>query len=428
LAEINREDAARADPERRVADLLSLLETARRLGTLTELSPMLAQVEQATRRLLNCDRATLYIHDAGNELLVSRSACDPIETQFPSDRGLLADIFRRKTLVNSADPSSDPRFQTSVDRRLLSESRNILACPVVAGDAAAVGVLLAADARRARFEDWDETLARSLAAQAGAAIHRHRLGAADRAHQSERDLDLNVARQIQQALLPRCPPQVPGYDIAGWYQPADETGGDFFDFQDLGPGRLGVALGDVSGHGIGPALVVAECRAFLRATLTQTDEPSRVVTQVNQLLCHDQLDDRFVTAFFGVLGFNANRLDYVSAGQGPILFFSRAEGAFRELEIQGFPLGLSSDLTFGPTRTVTFAPGDFLALLTDGFFEWFNAQGECFGIDRMKAQIDRDRDRPAAEIIQRLHCTVLDFVAGSPQPDDLTAVVIKRLA
>jgi phosphoserine phosphatase len=223
-------------------------------------------------------------------------------------------------------------------------------------------------------------------------------------------------------------PLLQGYDVAGWYLPAEETGGDFFDFQEPGAGRLAVALGDVSGHGCGPARLAVACRALFRAILSQTHEPARLISEVNRLLGMDDLDDRFVTAFFGVLRRESHRLEYVSAGQGPILFYSHRGGSITELEIQGFPLGLAPGLAFGPGAEVVFDRGDFLALVTDGFFEWFNEAGECFGIERTKAQIVRDRDKPAAEMIRRLHASVLHFAAGSPQPDDLTAVVIKRLA
>jgi phosphoserine phosphatase len=254
---------------------------------------------------------------------------------------------------------------------------------------------------------------------------RHRKDLADQGERFERDLE--IARQIQEALLPRVCPAVVGYDIAGWYLPAEETGGDFFDFQEPGPDGLAVAVGDVSGHGFGPALVAASCRAYLRAILTHTNEPAQVVTQVNQLLCKDQLDDRFVTAFVGVLRRAGHRLDYVSAGQGPILFFSRAIARVDELVIQGYPLGLAPALSFGPPVGVEFAAGDFLALVTDGFFEWFNSEGECFGIERTKIELARNSDQSASEIIRRLHASVLAFVGQSPQPDDLTAVVIKRV-
>jgi phosphoserine phosphatase len=239
--------------------------------------------------------------------------------------------------------------------------------------------------------------------------------------------DRDAACQIQQAFRPRESPALEGYDIAGWYHPADETGGDFFDFQELASGVLGIALGDVSGHGFGPALVAASCGALLRATLTETHDPAEVLTRLNQLLAQVELEDRFVTAFFGVLEREMFRMKYVSAGQGPILFYSRATGQIDELPIQGFPLGLGTDSWFGPAVTIVLAPGDFLAVVTDGFFEWYNTQGECFGIDRTKDHLVRDRDEPAAEVIRRLHASVLDFVGGTPQPDDLTAVVIKRL-
>jgi phosphoserine phosphatase RsbU/P len=425
VAETDRDDAVRVDPERQVADLLGVLEAARRLAAVAELPPLLWLVEQSTRRLLACERAVLYLHDPRSDELVRRAAGDQGETRQPAGRGLLGDVFRRKAVVNIADPSGDFLLNSAVGHRLEGGARCVLACPVLGADETAVGVLAAIDSRRDRFDEWGEVVAVALAGQAGAAIQRYLLCDSDRTHRFARDID--VARQIQQALLPRRPPTFEGFDVAGWCQPADETGGDFFDFPDRGDGRLGIAIGDVSGHGVGPALVVAAFRAFLRATLNQTDEPSRVITQVNQLLCQDHLEDRFVTAFFGILRREDHQLDYVSAGQGPILHFSRAQGTIAELEIQGFPLGLSPDLSFGPPETVNFAPGDFLALITDGFFEWFNACGECFGIERMKAQVARDHDRPAAEIIRQLHTTVVDFADGSPQPDDLTAVVIKRL-
>ncbi len=235
-------------------------------------------------------------------------------------------------------------------------------------------------------------------------------------------------QEVQELQPGRASPAVVGYDIAGWYLPAEETGGDFFDFQDLPAGGLAVILGDVSGHGSGPAQVAATCCALFRATLSRTLEPAEVITEVNQLLCRNELDDRFVTAFFGVLHHEGHRLTYASAGQGPILYYSRAKGTIDELVIQGFPLGLPPGLCFGPSEDIELGPGDILALVTDGFFEWFNNAGECFGIERTKAQLTRDRDQPAAEIMRRLHACVRDFAGGSPQPDDLTAVVIKRLA
>jgi phosphoserine phosphatase len=287
-----------------------------------------------------------------------------------------------------------------------------------------LGVLVAANHWRGWFDEWDEVVLKALAEQAGLAIQRLRV-LSSQAHRLEHDLD--AARQILHALLPRTLPSVAGFDIAGWNRPADETGGDFFDFLDRPGGNLAVTVADVSGHGVGPALVAAECRAFLRATLIQTDDPGAVVPQINRLLCESLPEDRFVTAFHGLLRRDEHRLVYVSAGHGPIFFYSRADATFRELPIQGFPLGLSADHAFGTSNSVSFAPGDLLAIVTDGFFEWLDPLGDFFGIDRLQDQLRHDADRPAAEIIQSLHQSVLAFSRGTPQLDDLAAVVIKRV-
>ena len=113
-----------------------------------------------------------------------------------------------------------------------------------------------------------------------------------------------------------------GYEIAGWNLPADETGGDCFDFIPLLDGRLAIFLADATGHGIGAALVIAQCRSLVRALLTETDDIPVIATRVNQILSQDLSDDRFVTAFLGILDPLRNRLHYVSGGQGPLLFLT----------------------------------------------------------------------------------------------------------
>ena len=307
------------------------------------------------------------------------------------------------------------------------ESGRIAACPVLGSDECAVGVLLAVDARPERFDAWDEVGGpRARPAQAGAAIQRDRARDADGREPFERDLD--VARQIQQALLPQCAPRCwRATTSPAGISPPTRPGATSSTSRSAAPARLAVALGDVSGHGSGPRWSRRRAARCSGRRWSQTDEPARVITEVNQLLCQDQLDDRFVTAFFGILRCETHRLDYVSAGQGPILFYSRGQRHDRRAGDPGVPARPLARPVVRPQRGSRVRPGDFLALVTDGFFEWFNDAGECFGIERTKAQLARDRDQPAAEIIRRLHASVLDFAGGSPQPDDLTAVVIKRV-
>src|SRR5205823_5224214 len=149
-----------------------------------------------------------------------------------------------------------------------------------------VGVLQVLNKRAGPFGPWDEALAKTFSAQAGVAVQRQLL-LEEFAKKQRFERDMDIARQIQQGLLPKRPPAAAGFDIAGWNRPADETGGDFYDFKELPGGAVAITIADVSGHGIGPALVVAECRALVRASLVQTQELDRLMPLVNRLLCED---------------------------------------------------------------------------------------------------------------------------------------------
>jgi serine phosphatase RsbU (regulator of sigma subunit) len=238
--------------------------------------------------------------------------------------------------------------------------------------------------------------------------------------------DLGIARSIQQGLLPRHSPKLTDFEIAGWNQPADQTGGDYFDWQVLPDGRLAISLGDVTGHGIGPALVTAACRAYARASFLAGGDPTTVLDRLNRLLAEDLPPDRFVTFAVALLDPVGSKLQLLSAGHGPILWYRPATGEIRNLDAQGIPLGLIPGIEYGQATEAPLAPGDMLVLVTDGFYEWENPQGEEFGLTRLEEVIRESRDYPAREVIQRLHSTLMNFCQGTEQKDDLTAVVLKR--
>jgi phosphoserine phosphatase len=226
--------------------------------------------------------------------------------------------------------------------------------------------------------------------------------------------------------MPRRAPKIAGLDVAGWNLPADETGGDFFDLQALDDGRLALTIADVAGHGIGPALLVAECRAFIRATLAQSREPALLVEQVDVLLADDLPEDRFITLFFALYDPPTGVLRYSSAGHGPTLLYRRATGRIEELPPHGCPLGVAPDMPKAETE-VSLEPGDILGIFTDGFTEWPNGSGVQFGNDRLGSAIASNRDLPSAALIAAIHEELLGFIGGTPQPDDLTAVILKRV-
>jgi serine phosphatase RsbU (regulator of sigma subunit) len=241
----------------------------------------------------------------------------------------------------------------------------------------------------------------------------------------ERDLD--IARDIQRGLLPTEQPDIPGFAIEGWSQPADQTGGDYFDWMTLPDGRTLITLADVTGHGIGPALIVAVCRAYMRAAASGVDIAlARALSQVNGLLSADIPAGRFVTAAVGMLDPASKEITLISAGQAPLFFYHAATGIVENWNADDLPLGIAPELEFESPRRVRFEPGDTLILTTDGFFEWANDEEEQYGIARLEAFIRAHGGQSPRAFIEALHAAVIAHAAGTVQPDDLTCVVVKR--
>lgn len=255
---------------------------------------------------------------------------------------------------------------------------------------------------------------------------REGLLARSRLKQVERDLD--IAREIQRGLLPEDAPVTPGFQVVGWNRPADETGGDYFDWLTLHDGRTLVTLADVAGHGIGPALIVAVCRAYMRAAAGGDDVAlASALTRVNALLCTDIPDGRFVTAAVGVLDHDKHELALISAGHAPIYFYRHASRTIESWNADELPLGITPDIDYPAPRHVPFEPGDALVVTTDGFFEWANPEGEQWGTERLERFILEHVTEEPDELIKKLHAAVLDHAVGVRQPDDLTVLLIKRL-
>lgn len=237
--------------------------------------------------------------------------------------------------------------------------------------------------------------------------------------------DIDIARSIQTDLLPTNSPQLDHFDIAGWNRPANQTGGDYFDWQLLPDGQLAISVGDATGHGIGPALVSTLCRAYARATFL-TNGHDHVLARLNSLLANDLADDRFVTFAVVFLNPNNGEVKVLSAGHGPILCYRRATNNLENFDAQGIPLGMIDGMRYDDSSVRCLSAGDMIVLVTDGFYEWQNPETEEFGLERLKDTIRQSRDCSAEEVISRLYAAVRDFSKGTEQNDDLTAVVLKR--
>ncbi len=249
-----------------------------------------------------------------------------------------------------------------------------------------------------------------------------------RAQKEKLERDLDLARSIQQGLLPATPPRVERYAVAGWNQPADQTGGDYYDWERLPDGRIVVMLADVTGHGVGPALMAAACRAYARALVPVSSDLGDAMSRLNDVLINDLPAGKLVTVAAALLEPETNQLHLLSAGHGPLVFYTAADDRVQQFDAHGVPFGVVPGMPYGPPQTLAMAPGDMLVLMTDGFFEWENTSGEEFGMDRLEAAIRSAATRPPDEIIRTMYDAVTTFVGGAAQADDLTAVIVKRTA
>jgi sigma-B regulation protein RsbU (phosphoserine phosphatase) len=237
------------------------------------------------------------------------------------------------------------------------------------------------------------------------------------------ELELHIAREIQQKLFPADVPSVPGFDIFGIALPAGAAGGDYFDYFPLPGDRLGIVVADVSGHGLGPALLMASTRAYLRALALTHREVSETLGLANDILCRDTGDGRFVALLFASLDPATRSLVYIGAGvEGYLL---DASGAVTRLDATSLPLGIDPNITFPCAPPRVLEPGQAVLVFTDGLLEARSPDGSYFGIERVLAVARATQSQTADGMARALCQAVRDFSQGRPQGDDITVVVIK---
>jgi sigma-B regulation protein RsbU (phosphoserine phosphatase) len=232
---------------------------------------------------------------------------------------------------------------------------------------------------------------------------------------------------IQRSLLPQALPTLPGYRFAAHYQPSTECSGDFYDLLPLGDDRLGIVIGDVSGHG-GPAMVaMAVIRMLYRMESAATDDPALCLARINQRMYDSLPTDQYVTMFYGVLDLTTGRLRYSSAGHPPPLLMNRATGQASYLEgCEGFPIKLVGPTVDYDDREVVLPEGHHLLFFTDGVTETFNDGAEIFGLARLRELAARLAGLPVDEVIPRLLLDLDEFRVGCPFDDDLSMMVVSR--
>ncbi|HHP7236622.1 MAG TPA: SpoIIE family protein phosphatase [Desulfobacterales bacterium] len=243
---------------------------------------------------------------------------------------------------------------------------------------------------------------------------------------------MDLAMEVQQNLLPQQALNVNGVDIYGKSLYCDETGGDYYDFihfQEMGPNRIGIAVGDVVGHGVAAALIMSSVRAFLRSAVLEKTALSRVADHVNRLLCNDTTGTgNFMTLFFLELDTECRELRWVRAGHDPAMVYDSRTEVFQYLKGEGLALGVDANWQYEEYRFTEIAGSTVILIGTDGLWETENERGEKFGRDRLRAVLKQNSQRSSQEIVETILAAINSFRGDARQADDITLVVVRNLS
>lgn len=415
----------------RTAAMLRVLEVTRRLAAPCPLPELLSSVIEAGREVLQADRGSVFLYDQDPHELYIITGTGIEALRFCADQGLAGECANKRDILNIPNCYADTRFNQDIDRKTGYRTHCMITVPLVGLEDKLVGVMQMLNAKQGHFNDEDEQIALALAGQAAVAIQRAQL-LAEQQIKMRMEQDLNLARDIQQRVLPEKLPDIAGYDIASFSQPADQTGGDIYDVvrvdeQAGDDSQVLLMLADATGHGIGPALSVTQMRAMFRMGLRLGADLPTLRLHIDEQLEEDLGGSRFITAFFGMLDPQKHTICYEAPGQAPLLCYHLGDDTFDSRSASGLPLGIMSSVLHDQTQPFELATGDLFILLTDGFFECHCAgQKEMFGENGVMKIVRQFKHEPAKKIIDELVKALNDFAPNTPQADDWTAIIVKR--
>jgi sigma-B regulation protein RsbU (phosphoserine phosphatase) len=416
--------------DRRIGALTVLLDVALQLGPEHDLSQILQIVTSGICQASLCERASLFLVDETAAELYTHVATELEirEIRMGLDEGICGWVASHRQIAHVSDPPHDDRWNSSVDMRTGYVTRNILAAPVISNlDDRLVGVLQVLNKAHEDFDAFDHQLIQAFAAHAATALERRRMQE-ELLRSQEFKHSLEMGRKIQRGFLPDRLPDVPGYDVASWWQPATFVSGDYYDWLPLPDGRTCFVMGDVSGHGLGPSLIMASLRAMLHVLVKTFAEPDRIVELLADSIAPDLRQSQFISFLLVSLDPITHTARYANAGHAPALHYRHSSDSFARLEATRVPLGFPPIPVDDVVPQLALAERDLLVLGTDGVIEVRNPQNQLFGVQRLQEIVRSHRDRPAADIVAAISTAVLGFHGEHPPDDDSTLVIVKRTA
>ncbi len=418
--------------KRAVEELGILNDLARDIGGSLEPDEVMSTIVRRSLRTVQAEQGVITLveqkavdeSDLMRTLVRTNLTTSVKRPAYHFDKSLLGWMqLHQKPLLTNV-PREDDRFRGV---RWEDSIRSILSVPLMV-KSALIGVLTVYNKKaEGGFTSEDQRLLAIIAAQSAQVVENARLYEEEKALIHVRE-ELRFATEIQQRLLPKENPAVEGYDIAGMTIPAQDVGGDYYDFMTRGEGKLAFCLGDVTGKGLPAAMLMANLQATIRGQTLVECEPSECMKRSSSLLFHSTDPIKFATLFYGVLDPSEHRLCYCSAGHDRPFFLS-GDGEPVRLEPGGMMLGAMDGLSY-EQDCIEFAPGDLLVIYSDGITEAMapgSAEyGEEFGEERLLPILREHRGSGSEKIMEEVVAAVRKHAADRAQSDDMTMLVIRR--
>ena len=411
---------------RAVEELSILNEVASAVTSTSSLDAIVDLIVEKCVKHLAVEQGAVLLLDRQEPSAPLRTLVRRVDSEFGSIPYRLGDQLTGWMLKHQApllinDLAGDGRFRSGDSDKPFHS----LMCVPLSLKRQLIGVLTVFNKRAAEgFTESDQRLLSIIAAQSAQVIENARLYEEEQALREMRR-DLEVARNIQMKLLPKSAPEIAGFDIAGKSVPAQNVGGDYFDFLPAGEQRFAICLGDVVGKGMPAALLMANVQATIRGQNLLQPSAGECLGRSNRLLYESTDSDKFVTLFYGILDPSRRQLHYSNAGHNPPMLIS-ANARLQRLTTGGPVLGMLPEFAF-EEATVSLDPGDSLVIFSDGFSEAMDSQLEEFGEEQLLELARRHREATAAGVIDAVSDAVSRHAGEAPQNDDMTMVVVQAL-
>ena len=373
------------------------------------------------------ERGFMMLLEGDSKELVSKVVRDLKKSyggKISLSRSIARSVVDNRQSVLTTDAQTDERFK--MKESIVLQGIHSAMCVPLWNNREVIGLIYVDTVNAARtFGPEDLKLLTLLANIAAVKIENAKLFE-DTIEKQRMEKELKNAAEIQRKLLPVGTPDFQGYEVSGYNDPCREVGGDYFDFIDRGPRRMGFAIGDVSGKGTGAALMMATVRASFRAHLESPCTLPGLIASLNETIVQSANSNNFVSFFYGEVDGATGRLESVNAGHNPPLLV-RASGEVERLKADGLILGVFAGVKHKQSENVL-NPGDLLVAYSDGVTETMNETGEEFGEERLAGLLLENRTSSAAAIRKLVAERTKAFAGTAPQYDDITLVVVKRLS